>query len=95
MIAQRRHNLRSFPSDSRPLKVSITFIFIYLSLDATKFKEAFEAAQKFNLAAKEGKDDELVFAPTVEDVEEQPDPADDPEQNKTAGGDDAAGGDDE
>jgi len=31
------------------------------------------------LAAKEGKDDELVFAPTVEDVEEQPDPADDPE----------------
>lgn len=66
-----------------------------MSIDATKFKEAFEAAKKFNLLVKDGKTEELVFAPAVEDVEEQPDPADDPEQNKTAGGDDAAAGDDE
>ena len=71
------------------------FLILISIIDATKFKEAFEAAQKFNLLAKEGKDEELVYAPAVEDVEEQPDPADDPEQNKTAGGEEAAGGDDE
>lgn len=65
-------------------------------IDATKFKEAFEAAKKFNLMVKEGKpEEELVYAPAVEDVEEQPDPADDPEKNKTAGDDEGAGGDDE
>jgi hypothetical protein len=37
---------------------------------------------------KEGKTEELVYAPAIEDVEEKPDPADDPDQNKTAGGDD-------
>ena len=65
-------------------------------IDAQKFKEAFEAAKKFNVLLKEGKTDELVYAPVVEDIEEQPNPADDVEVNKTAGGDDDnAGGDDE
>lgn len=46
------------------------------------FKAAFEAAQKFNLQVKEGKTEELVFAPLVEDQEEVV--VDDPEKNKTA-----------
>lgn len=71
-----------------------------MCIDATKFKEAFEAARKFNIDVKEGKTgDDLVFAAVVEDIEELPDPADDPDKNKTAGDDgdagDAAGGDDE
>lgn len=46
------------------------------------FKSAFEAAQKFNLQVKEGKTDELVYAPAIEDQEEVV--VDDPEKNKTA-----------
>jgi hypothetical protein len=68
------------------------------TIDAQKFKEAFEAAKKFNVLLKEGKMEELVYAPAVEDVEEKPDPADDPDQNKTAGGDEegtTGGADDE
>lgn len=43
---------------------------------------------------KDGKEEELVYAPAIEDVEEVP--ADDVDVNKTAGGDDDnAGGDDE
>lgn len=34
------------------------------------FKEAFQAAQKFNNLVREGKLDELVFAPAIEDFEE-------------------------
>ncbi len=41
---------------------------------ANKFKESFEAAQKYNLLVKEGKTEGLVEAAIVEDVEEeQPD----------------------
>lgn len=65
-------------------------------IDAQKFKEAFEAAKKFNMLLKDGKNDELEYAPAIEDVEEKPDPADDPDQNKTAGDEDGtAGADDE
>jgi hypothetical protein len=46
------------------------------------FKTAFEAAQKFNLTVKEGKTEDLVFAPAIEDQEEVV--VDDPEKNKTA-----------
>lgn len=53
------------------------------------FKEAFEAAKLFNEKAKEGKDDELIWAPTVEDIDEPL--VDDIDTNKTA---DAEGGDD-
>ena len=52
--------------------------------DANAFKAAFEAAKEFNMKAKtEGtKNEDLVWAPTVEDVEEaQPDEID---INKTA-----------
>ena len=55
--------------------------------DANAFKTKFEAAQKFNLLAKEGKDDELVWDDAIEDVEEVAE--DDIDTNKTAeGGDD-------
>ena len=55
--------------------------------DATLFKTKFEAAQAFNLLSKEGKDDELVWDDTVEDIEEVVE--DDIDTNKTAeGGDD-------
>ncbi len=54
-----------------------------------QFKEAFEAAKLFNEKAKEEKDDELVWAPTVEDIDEPV--VDDIDTNKTA---DAEGGDD-
>ena len=53
------------------------------SIDATKFKEAFEAAKKFNGLVKEGKTEDLENAPVVEDKEEQV--VDDPDKNKTAG----------
>ena len=36
--------------------------------DATLFKTKFEAAQKFNTTALQGKDDELVWDDTVEDI---------------------------
>ncbi len=52
--------------------------------EANDFKAKFEAAQKFNLLAKEGKDDELVWADTVEDIDEVPE--DDIDTNKTAEG---------
>mmetsp|Transcript_21173 Transcript_21173/g.32812 ORF Transcript_21173/g.32812 Transcript_21173/m.32812 type:complete len:192 (-) Transcript_21173:67-642(-) len=48
---------------------------------AKDFKEKFEAAQQFNIDAKAGKED-LVWAETVEDVEEVVE--DDIETNKTA-----------
>ena len=64
------------------------------SIDTQKFKEAFEAAKKFNQLLKDGKTEELVYAPVVEDIEELPDPADDPDKNKTAD-EEGAGGDDE
>ena len=54
------------------------------------FKEAFEAAVKFNNMVREDKLDKLVFAPAIEDHEEVV--ADDPEKNTTA---DADGGKDD
>ena len=48
---------------------------------AKEFKEKFEAAQQFNVDAKDGKED-LVWAETIEDVEETHE--DDIETNKTA-----------
>ena len=48
---------------------------------ATEFKEKFEAAQTFNVDAKAGKED-LVYADTIEDVEEVAE--DDIDTNKTA-----------
>jgi hypothetical protein len=42
---------------------------------------------------KDGKTEELVFAPAIEDVEEKVE--DNPDENKTAGGDEAPGEDDE
>lgn len=72
------------------------FIYTVIFIDAQKFKEAFEAAKKFNTLLKDGKEEELVYAPAIEDVEEKPDEADDPDKNKTAGGDEEGGaGDDE
>ena len=50
---------------------------------ANEFKEKFEAAQTFNVDAKAGKED-LVWAETVEDIEEVVE--DDIDTNKTAGG---------
>ena len=52
--------------------------------DANDFKAAFEAAKAFNLKAKiEGtKDEDLVWAPIVEDIEEPVE--DDIDINKTA-----------
>ena len=50
--------------------------------DATDFKAKFEAAQEFNNKARKG-DEDLVWADTVEDVEEQ---VDDIDTNKTAEG---------
>ena len=52
--------------------------------DAEEFKTKFAAAQEFNNKAKAG-DDDLVWADTVEDVEEA---VDDIETNKTAEGGD-------
>ena len=51
---------------------------------ANEFKQAFEAAKEFNLKAKqEGvKDDDLVWAPLVEDIDEPI--VDDIDTNKTA-----------
>lgn len=60
------------------------------------FKEAFEAAVKFNNLVRDGKIEELVYAPAIEDQEEVV--ADDPEKNKTAdedgGKDDGEDGED-
>ena len=50
--------------------------------NATKFKEAFEAAKKFNGLVKEGKTADLVYAPVVEDKEEVV--VDDADKNKPA-----------
>jgi len=53
---------------------------------ANEFKAKFEAAQKFNTDAKAGKpDSELVFADTIEDIEEVVE--DDIDTNKTADAD--------
>lgn len=59
-----------------------------MCLDATKFKEAFEAARIYNQLLKDGKTEDLVEAAVVEDVEEKVE--DDPDKNKTA---DEEGGD--
>ena len=56
--------------------------------EASAFKAAMEAAQKFNDDAKAGKDDELVWAEAIEDIEEKLE--DDIDTNKTA---DEEGGD--
>ena len=53
---------------------------------ATQFKEAFDAARVFNKTAHDGKDDELVWAEAIEDVQEVVE--DDIETNKTAAGGD-------
>ena len=50
-----------------------------------QFKEMFEAAKVFNALAKDGKDDELVWAPLVEDIDEPV--VDDIDTNKTADAD--------
>ena len=55
------------------------------------FKKAFEDARTFNNLVREGKTEELVFAPAIEDKEEVV--VDDPEKNKTAD-EDGAGKDD-
>ena len=49
---------------------------------AEALKVCWEAAQVFNVAAKAGKDDELVFADPIEDVEEVAE--DDIDTNKPA-----------
>ena len=59
-------------------------------VDANKFRDAFNAAKLYNQLVKDGKTEELVHAPVVEDVEEKVE--DDPDQNKTA---DQDGGADE
>ena len=51
--------------------------------DATKFKEAFEAARVFNGLLKEGKTEDLVHAPVIEDVPDQTE-EDDACENKPA-----------
>ena len=55
---------------------------------ATQFKNAFEAAKAFNLKAKEEgvKDEDLVWADSVEDIDEPRE--DDIDTNKTAEGGD-------
>lgn len=53
--------------------------------DAESFKSKFDAAQVFNTKAKAG-DDDLEWADTVEDVEEEV--VDDIDTNKTAEGGD-------
>lgn len=50
--------------------------------DAEAFKKSFEAASIFNQLARDGKDEELVWAELVEDIEEKE--VDDIETNKTA-----------
>ena len=62
-----------------------------MSVDAENFKTAFQAAQTFNKLLKEGKTDELVMAPVVEDKEE-PAVEENPDENKPHGED---GGDDD
>ena len=52
--------------------------------EATAFKTGYEAAQTFNSLAAAGKDDELVWADAVEDVDEPVE--DDIDTNKTAEG---------
>jgi hypothetical protein len=51
---------------------------------ATQFKDCFEASKAFNLKAKEEdvKDEDLVWAPVVEDIDEPV--VDDIDTNKTA-----------
>ena len=59
-----------------------TFAARFQNVDAAKsFKESFEAAKEFNRKAKNG-DEDLVWADTVEDIEEKVE--DDIDTNKTA-----------
>ena len=67
--------------------------YLTIFIDAQKFKEAFEAARTFNQLVKDGKTEELVYAAAIEDIEEKVE--DNPDENKTAGGDEAPGEDDE
>ena len=53
--------------------------------DANDFKAKFNAAREFNAMARAGKDEELVWAETVEDIEEKE--VDDIDTNKTADAD--------
>ena len=55
----------------------------------TQFKDAFNAAKEFNNAAKEDQDDKLVWAATVEDLDEPV--VDDIDTNKTADAEGDAG----
>lgn len=68
-------------------------ILILFCIDAQKFKEAFEAARTFNQLLKDGKTEDLVYAEAIEDIEERVE--DNPDENKTAGGEEGAGEDDE
>ena len=61
-------------------------------VDAKLFKEAFDAAKLYNQLVKDGKTEDLVHAPVVEDKEDPIDPTDDPDKNNTA---DAEGGADD
>ena len=53
--------------------------------DAKDFKEKFNAARVFNATARDGKDEELVWAEVIEDIEEKEE--DDIDTNKTADAD--------
>ena len=89
---KRNPRSKSSVSDSKLLRVRLIFIYTHHQfVDADKFKEAFTAAQTFNKLLKEGKTEELVIAPAIEDKEEAAE-QDDADVNKTHG-DDA--GDDE
>ena len=59
---------------------------------AKEFRASFDAARLFNKLAKEVKTEELVWAATVEDLDEQV--IDDIEINRTAGDEGDEGGDD-
>ena len=53
---------------------------------ATEFQKKFDAAREFNLAAMDGKVDDLVWAEAIEDIAEVVE--DDIDTNKTAAGGD-------
>ena len=78
-LLKKNKKLKNFVLDSKMLKVLLIF---NIGVDTLKFKEGFEAAQKFNLLVKEEKTEELVMAPVVEDKEEVI--ADDADVNKPA-----------
>ena len=70
MISQRKNKRqKNYVLDYKMQKVFLRIS--NLNIDTQKFKEAFQAAQKFNTLVKEGKTEELEMAPVVEDKEEQ------------------------